>query len=61
MEHSGLQIHAGLWHTCGDSADMEEYSKVFWHYRVAILDYFNLDLDFGDELDLFKAISRFNS
>ena len=34
-----------LWHTCGDAADREEYSRVSGN-RVAILDYFYQDQDF---------------
>ena len=44
-------------HTRGDTADMENtrLSRVFWQFRVTILDYFYLDID------LFIAVSRFHS
>ena len=52
-----------IFHHSGDTADMEEYLRVFW--QQGCLDYFNLDLDFFVMiyiiLNLFFAISRFNS
>ena len=52
-----------LWHTRGETADMEEYSCS--GNRVAILDYFNRGSRFlvmiQIILTLFFAISRFNS